>query len=120
MTRPNQTPAAKLNGGRTMCKIFGKPAPVSDPRENTAITNAATFSRIGVNIFRFAGEQIEIHHRLKKKVPAAAGERRPAGGGATASIAGMYIPHPLQGQCPCPPCRQGRKGAATDRRKERA
>ena len=118
MTRPNRIPASKLDGGRTMRKIFRKPVPVSDLQENTAINNVAPFSRLGVNIFLFAGEQIEIPHRLKKKAPAAAGERRPAGGGATASIAGMYIPRPLQGQCPCPPCRQGLKGAVTDRRKE--
>ena len=109
MTRPNRIPAPKLDGGRTMRKIFRKPVPVSDLQENTAINNVAPFSRLGVNIFLFAGEQIEIPHRLKKKAPAAAGERRPAFGGATASIAGMYIPPPCRGNAPVPHAAKGGK-----------
>lgn len=102
-----------------MCKIFGKPAPVSDLQENTAITNATPFSGIGVNIFLFAGEQIESPHCLKQEGPAAAGERRPASSGATASIAGMYIPHPCRGNAPVPHAAKGGIAAATGRRKER-
>ena len=104
---------SKSDGGRTMCKIFGKLVPVSDLQENTAITNAATFSGIGVNIFLFAGEQIEMPHRLKQESPRGSEGTPPRLRRGDGKHRGNVHPAHLQGQCPCPPCRQGRKGART-------